>query len=88
MTEGDAAAPGGVQARALAVAMAEFTKTGYDLTRFEVILRTEADQVEVVFVPEQEPGRCVRGGGTVHGRELHYWVATADARVIRTHYAR
>jgi hypothetical protein len=88
MTDDSAAAPGGVQARALAVAMAEFAATGYDLTRFDVIVRIEGDQVEVVFVPEQEPGHSVRGGGTVHGRELHYWVSAADATLLRTHFAR
>ncbi len=79
----------GSRARALAVAMAEFTKTGYDLTRFEVILRAEADRGGGRLRPRAEPGRSVQSGGTVHGREeLHYWVATADARVIRMHYAR
>lgn len=78
----------GTMARAIAVACGEFSRTGFDIARFSVIAATHADEFEIVFVPEQAPGRSVRGGRTEAGRETHYWISTHDHALVRTTYAR
>ncbi len=78
----------GTLVRAIAVACAEFSRTGFAITRFTVIAATHTDEFEIVFVPEQAPGRTVRGGRTEAGRELHYWISAHDNALVRTDYAR
>ena len=78
----------GLEARALAVAHAAFAETGHDLRRYAVVLRSQGASCEIVFVPEQEPGRSVRGGETSAGREIHYHVNLDSGLLERTHFAR
>lgn len=78
----------GPQARAIAVAWAEFAKTGGEPARYEVIVATHADAFEVIFVPEAPPGRSLRGGETPAGKEIHYWISRQDFELHRTTFAR
>jgi hypothetical protein len=78
----------GPHARAIAAAYAEFANTGFDVARYQVIVRTGGQTIEVAFVPDQTPGHSVRGGRTEAGREIHYRVSRDEARVLRTSYAR
>jgi hypothetical protein len=78
----------GPMARAVAASHAEFTKTGYAIERYEVIVVTHADAFEVVFVPQPAPGEDVVGGYNSAGRELHYWISTRDFSLLRTSYGR
>ncbi len=78
----------GPQARAIAVAWAEFTKTGGVPAQYEVIVATHTDTFEVIFVPEAPPGRSLRGGETPAGKEIHYWVSRQDFGLQKTTFAR
>jgi len=78
----------GPQARAIAVAHAEFQKTAYLVEHYEVIVATHDDAFEVIFLPAAAPGRSTRGGETPAGKEIHYWVARRDYALLRTTYAR
>ena len=78
----------GPQARAIAVAWAEFAKTGGVPARYEVIVATHADTFEVIFVPEYRPGSGLRGGETPAGKEIHYWVSRQDFGLQKTTFGR
>jgi hypothetical protein len=78
----------GPQARAVAIAFAEFARTGADVARHEVMVVTHADVYEIIFLPEQAPGGRIRGGKTEAGRETHFRVSRQDFSLLRTHYAR
>jgi hypothetical protein len=78
----------GSMAQAIAVACGEFARTGFEIERFTVIAASHADEFEVTFVPQQDPGHETLGGSTSAGRETHYWITKADPRVARTSYGR
>jgi hypothetical protein len=78
----------GPQARAIAVAWAEFAKTGGVPAQYEVIVATHADTFEVIFVPEHPPGSSLRGGETPAGKELHYWLSCQDFGLQKTTFGR
>ena len=78
----------GPQARAIAVAWAEFAKTGGVPAQYEVVVVTHADAFEVIFVPEAPPGRSQRGGETPAGKEIHCWVSRRDFGLQKTTFAR
>ncbi len=78
----------GPAAGAIAVSHDEFVKTGSAIGRFDVLVVTHTDAFEVIFVPEQDPGDETLGGRTSAGRETHYWIASADLRLLRTTYGR
>lgn len=78
----------GPAACAVAIGHDELVKTGSAVARFEVTVVTHADAFEVIFIPEQDPGQETLGGRTSAGRETHYWIASADLRLLRTTYGR
>ena len=78
----------GPQARAIAVAWAEFAETGGVPARYEVIVATHTDTFEVIFVPEAPPGNGLRGGETPAGKEIHYWVSRQDFGLQKTTFGR
>jgi hypothetical protein len=78
----------GPQARAMAVAWAEFAETGCVPAQYEVIVATHADTFEVIFVPEAPPGSSLRGGETPAGKEIHYWVSRQDFGLQKTTFGR
>jgi hypothetical protein len=78
----------GPQARAIAVAQAEFQKTAFAIENYQVIVTPHADAFEVTYLPAQPAGRSVRGGETPAGKEIHYWVSRQDFSLLRTSFAR
>jgi hypothetical protein len=78
----------GSQARAIAVAWAEFAKTGGAPAQYEVIVATHAGAFEVIFVPEAPSGGSLRGGETPAGKEIHHWVSREDFGLLKTTFAR
>ncbi|MFL6700041.1 MAG: hypothetical protein ACJ8GJ_22960 [Vitreoscilla sp.] len=79
----------GPVARAVARATTEFLSAGHGaIDRFEVIVTTGADTCEVIFVPEPDPGATTRGGQSSAGREMHFWVSTADGELLKSSFAR
>jgi hypothetical protein len=78
----------GPQARAIAVAWAEFAHTGGVPAQYEVLVVTHSATFEVIFVPEQPPGRSVRGGATPAGKEIHYWISREDFGLQKTTFGR
>jgi hypothetical protein len=77
----------GPEARAIAVAYAEFAKSGQDIQHFRVYLDSHPDALEVSFVPEPD-GTGTRGGSNRNGVETHYWVSKKDYQLQRTTLAR
>lgn len=77
----------GTAAQAIAAAWPLFEREGASAARYEVIVVRHPDASEVIFLPEADAGRSVRGGATGAGRELHCWVGP-DGRVLRHHFAR
>ena len=78
----------GLQARAIAIAYAEFAKTDRVLDRYMVEVVASGDAFEVVFVPGPDPGPTVRGGRTSAGPEMHFWVSCSDYSLLKSSFAR
>jgi hypothetical protein len=79
----------GPQARAIAIAYAEFAKaTDHVLDRYEVVVVVRDDAFEVVFVPGPDPGPTIRGGRTSAGPERHFWISRTDYSLLRSSFAR
>jgi hypothetical protein len=79
----------GPQARAVAVAYAEFARTGADPGHFTVIVTPRPSTIEVIFLPELTPGRTIRGqGATPDERSPQYSISRDGATLLRTTYGR
>lgn len=79
---------GGAELVALSSALREFQKLGVALDGYSVVIRPDGEGSELVFLPKRGVGdEGARGGGTQHGKEIHYFISPSGA-VIRTSYAR
>ncbi|WP_159095147.1 hypothetical protein [Stenotrophomonas sp. ZAC14A_NAIMI4_1] len=79
---------GGTELVALASALREFQKLGAALEGYSVVIRPDGEGSELIFLPKRAVGdEGVRGGGTQHGKEIHYFISS-DGVVTRISYAR
>ena len=77
---------------AIQIASRDFLHNKYstsgDLKHFQIYLFRRPRELEIVFVPNQIPGKEVLGGQTARGLEVHYFVSPKTMEIVRHHFAK
>jgi hypothetical protein len=80
-----------LEAKAVCVALArdQAISPKADLRHYQIIVRKDGKNFDVIFLPDPDPSDPYPvGGSTKYGAEVHYIISPRTYKILRVHFAR